>query len=118
MSEDDDNFMKEAIIWAQGCKPIEDAIPNVGAIIAVGRNVIGRGRRGTGAQGDDEHAEWKALEEVRRDHNETSLPQATLYTTLEPCTGEVRMHPHKSCTELILRSAIKRVVIGILDPNQ
>jgi len=115
MNEYADRFMNEAIEWARLCNPIEDAIPKVGAIIATGSTVIGRGRRGTGAEGDDEHAEWNALEQVQ---DETSLPDATLYTTLEPCTGEVRTHPHQSCTELILRRRIPKVVIGILDPNQ
>ena len=46
MNEYDDKFMNEAIEWAAGCNPIKDAIPKVGAIIAIGSEVIGRGRRG------------------------------------------------------------------------
>lgn len=111
-------LMKEAIAWGAQCKPIKDAIPKVGAIIAIGSEAIGRGRRGTGVLGDDAHAEWHALEQVKRENKETTLPRATLYTTLEPCTGEVRTRPHESCTELILRNQIKKVVVGILDPNQ
>ena len=107
--------MKEAIDWANDCRPVNESIPRVGAIIAVGDEVLGRGRRGTGRQGDDEHAEVNALNEVA---NKSLLTQATLYTTLEPCTKLVRSIPEKCCTEQILQHQIKRVFVGILDPNQ
>lgn len=115
MQEVEANLMKEAIEWAERCNPLEAANPKVGAVIAVGSEVIARGRRGTGARGDDQHAEWHALREVQ---DKTRLPTATIYTTLEPCTGEVRTRPQESCTELILQHRIRRVVIGMLDPNQ
>jgi pyrimidine deaminase RibD-like protein len=115
MESDDIKFMKEAIKWSNGCQPVKESIPKVGAIIAVGKEAIGRGRRGTGQEGDDEHAEWNALQQVK---DASLLPKATLYTTLEPCTKEVRSKPLESCTELILQHEIRRVFIGILDPNQ
>ena len=46
------------------------------------------------------------------------LAKATVYTTLEPCTPEVRSNPLTCCTELIRQAGVKRVFIGILDPNQ
>lgn len=107
--------MEEAIRWANGCQPIKSSIPKVGAVIAAGQNVIGRGRRGTGEEGDDLHAEEVAIESVK---NKSLLAQATLYTTLEPCTPGVRRDPPRCCTELIHRLQIKRVFVGILDPNQ
>lgn len=61
------NFMKEAIAWADDCHPVKENIPKVGAIIAVGDKAIGRGRRGTGKEGDDEHAERKDFEGNVRD---------------------------------------------------
>jgi|ERR1022692_1430897 pyrimidine deaminase RibD-like protein len=71
--------------------------------------------RGTGREDDDEHAEWDALEKVR---DKSALAGATLYTTLEPCTPPVRSKPLECCTELVLQHQIKRVFVGMLDPNQ
>lgn len=107
--------MLESIQWADDCKPNKAAIPKVGAIIAVDGKVIGRGRRGTGKEGDDDHAERHAIADVQ---DKSLLPRATLYTTLEPCTPEVRSTPLECCTLLILQHKIKRVFVGILDPNQ
>jgi pyrimidine deaminase RibD-like protein len=110
-------FMKEAIAWGDDCHPVKESIPKVGAIIAVGTTAIGRGRRGTGKTGDDEHAEFNALKAVA-EKDKSKLAQATLYTTLEPCTGRVRSISEKACTELIRQHQIRKVFVGILDPNQ
>jgi len=115
MKNHEREFMEEAIRWAEGCNPIKASIPKVGAIIALGQNAIGRGRRGTGEKGDDDHAEWHAIHDVKEKSN---LADATLYTTLEPCTKEVRSNPLECCTERILQFHIPRVFVGILDPNQ
>ena len=115
MIESDILYMNEAIEWAKGCNPTRESIPRVGAVIAVGNQVLGRGRRGTGTIGDDEHAEFHAFQQVK---DKAQLPAATLYTTLEPCTPEVRSKPLECCTELILQHEIRKVFIGILDPNQ
>src|SRR5262250_2875858 len=91
-------------------------IPKVGAVIAVDGRTIGGGRRGTGAvEGDDDHAEINAIRQVQ---DKSQLAHATLYTTLEPCTGEVRSRPLECCMELIRQHRIRKVFVGILDPNQ
>jgi len=115
MTDFDIKCMREAIDWAARCNPIKESIPKVGAMIAIGEEVIGRGRRGTGATGDDEHAEKHALNQVAE---QASLPKATLYTTLEPCTREVRTKELECCAELILQHRIPRLFVGILDPNE
>jgi len=111
----DEELMKEAISLAEHCKPIADRIPKVGAVIAVDGIIVGKGQRGTGESRDDDHAEKVALKGVV---DRKQLPRATVYTTLEPCTPEVRSEPLDCCTELIRQAEVKRVFIGILDPNQ
>lgn len=115
MRQTDEELMSEAISLAEHCKPIADRIPRVGAVIAVDGVIIGKGHRGTGNSGDDDHAEKVALKGVV---DKKQLPRATVYTTLEPCTPEVRSQPLDCCTELIRQAEVKRVFIGILDPNQ
>lgn len=115
MNDVDLKLMKESIAWAERCKPISDRYPKVGAIISVGDVIVGRGHRGCGSPDDDEHAEKNALVTV---HDDSQLSKATVYTTLEPCTPEVRSDPLNCCSELIYQAGVKRVFIGILDPNQ
>jgi len=115
MNSDDEILMNRAIEQAEQCRPIADRIPKVGAVIAVGSTVIGMGHRGTGQPDDDDHAEMTALRKVA---DRAELAKATVYTTLEPCTPEVRSDPLTCCTELIRQAEVKRVFIGILDPNQ
>jgi pyrimidine deaminase RibD-like protein len=68
-----------------------------------------------GSRQADIHAEMDALNRVR---DKTALADATVYTTLEPCTPGVRRTPEESCTSLLLDAHVRKVVIGILDPNQ
>jgi len=116
VNEIDIKHMKRALEEARQCKPTDpDRIPAVGAVFAIGNAVLGASHRGSGTKDDDEHAEFNALAKISE---KSQLHEATVYTTLEPCTKEVRSVQHKACTELILQLGVKRVFIGILDPNQ
>jgi diaminohydroxyphosphoribosylaminopyrimidine deaminase/5-amino-6-(5-phosphoribosylamino)uracil reductase len=56
-----------------------------------------------------EHAEAKALAQAGE-----RAGGATLYVTLEPCAHQGRTAP---CTEAVLCSGVRRVVVGARDPN-
>lgn len=80
--------------------------PMVGAVIVKDGQIIGQGyHEKYGAL----HAERNALASCR-----TSPAGATIYVTLEPCCHFGKTPP---CTDAILESGIRRVVIGSMDPN-
>lgn len=81
--------------------------PMVGAVVVKDNRLIGTGahlRAGT------PHAEVHALRMAGDEAKES-----TIYVTLEPCNHFGRTPP---CTEKIIESGVKRVVIGSGDPDQ
>ncbi len=81
----------------------------VGAVLVKHGKIIGRGwHRRAGAP----HAEIEALRDAQRRGHSTK--NATLYVTLEPCCTHGRTPP---CTDAIIAARIKRVVVGVTDPN-
>ena len=80
--------------------------PMVGAVLVKDGSVIGQGWHETYG---GLHAERNALA-----HCSVSPKDAVLYVTLEPCCHWGKTPP---CTDAILESGIRRVVIGSFDPN-
>lgn len=102
----DQEYMQIALKLAQkGCGFVNPN-PMVGAIIVKDDMIIGQGYHEVHG---GSHAERNAL----RDCTEPA-EGATLYVTLEPCCHYGKTPP---CTEAILESKIRKVVIGAYDPN-
>ncbi len=83
--------------------------PRVGCVIVKNGTIIGRGFH---QRYGDRHAEVLAIEDAIK--NGYSLKNATMYVTLEPCSHYGKQPP---CTEAIVRSGIKKVVVATKDPN-
>jgi len=82
--------------------------PSVGAVIVHQDIIIGEGF--TAPYGGN-HAEVNAINSVE---DKALLKEATLYVTLEPCSHFGKTPP---CADLIVKHALKQVVIGCLDTN-
>ncbi len=102
----DRHFMRQALRLAERGRATTHPNPVVGALVVKGGKVLARGfHRRAGLP----HAEIVALAKLGM-----RAPGATLYVTLEPCCHHGRTGP---CTEAILRSGVRRVVVGCCDEN-
>ncbi len=88
-------------------KALPSPNPPVGAVIVAdsGEMVVATHHLRVG----EEHAEVAALRRAG-----DASRGATLYVTLEPCNHHGRTPP---CVETIMRSGVRRVVVGCVDPN-
>src|SRR5271157_4407288 len=107
--------MELAIHMAGQCRPDKKAkTPHVGAVIALegeSNNEV----HAFANRAKDDHAEQLALDQLPVDFD---FAKTIVYTTLEPCTKDVRRTHSRSCTQRLVDHHVKTVVIGILDPNQ
>ena len=98
--------MREALRQARKGRGRTSPNPMVGAVLVRGGEVIATGyHRRAGMP----HAEAEALAKVGG-----KAPGCTLYVTLEPCNHHGRTPP---CTEAIVKSGVRRVVVGMRDVN-
>lgn len=104
---DHERFMRSAIDAARRAWGDTHPNPLVGAVIVEKGEMVAEGFH---ARAGEPHAEIMALRALGR----APKPSATLYVTLEPCCTHGRTPP---CTEAIIASGIKRVVVGTTDPN-
>ena len=106
-------FIKRAIDLARKGKYLTKPNPMVGCVIVKDNEIIAEGYH---MKYGSNHAEINALEDMNNNNNisEAELRQLTLYCTLEPCCHYGKTGP---CTDAIIKSGIKKVVIGIKDPN-
>jgi diaminohydroxyphosphoribosylaminopyrimidine deaminase / 5-amino-6-(5-phosphoribosylamino)uracil reductase len=80
--------------------------PMVGCVIVDGDAIVGRGYH---KYFGGPHAEICALTQAGKKAN-----GSTMYVTLEPCNHVGKTPP---CTDAIIRSGVKRVVVASLDPD-
>ena len=107
MLDADLRFMRLALELAKKGKGRTAPNPCVGAVLVQDGQVIGTGwhqKAGTS------HAEVHAI----ADAGTAACVGATLYVTLEPCNHTGRTPP---CSHAVLAAGIRRVVVGMADPN-
>jgi diaminohydroxyphosphoribosylaminopyrimidine deaminase / 5-amino-6-(5-phosphoribosylamino)uracil reductase len=104
--KDDSFWMRLAIREARKGLGRTSPNPCVGAVVVKGNRLIGAGYH---HQAGTPHAEVHALRAAGG-----KARGATIYVTLEPCSHTGRTPP---CTQAILDSGIRRVVVGMPDPN-
>ena len=103
----DERLMRMALSQARKGLGLTSPNPTVGALLAARGKILSRGHhRGAGLP----HAEIECLRKFDHRVHEN----ATLYVTLEPCSTVGRTG---ACTDQIIASRVKRVVIGAIDPN-
>lgn len=99
-------WMRRALRLAKKAIGWTSPNPPVGAVIVKNNLLIAEGyHEGAGKP----HAEAIALTKAGRE-----AEGATLYVTLEPCDHYGRTPP---CTQAIIASKIRRVIVGTIDPN-
>ena len=105
----DKTYMRRCLQLA--ANGIQEARPNpmVGAVIVADGRIIGEGYHVRYGEG---HAEVNAFASVRSE-DEPLLPESTIYVSLEPCSHYGKTPP---CADLIISKAVKRVVVGCIDP--
>lgn len=107
MNQMDTRFMREALRQARKGLGRTSPNPAVGAVIVRNGKVIARGyHRKAGLP----HAEIEVLSKL----GGKAQADDTLYVTLEPCNHYGRTPP---CTKAILESGLKKIVVGMNDPN-
>jgi diaminohydroxyphosphoribosylaminopyrimidine deaminase/5-amino-6-(5-phosphoribosylamino)uracil reductase len=104
--KDDEQWMKRALRLAEKGRGRTSPNPMVGAVLVKNGTVVGEGCH---AKAGGDHAEIVALQQAREEAR-----GAVLYLNLEPCTHYGKTPP---CAPRVIQSKVKRVVIGMEDPN-
>jgi ATP-dependent DNA helicase RecG len=94
-------------------EPREDKVsPKVGAVI-----ILPDGTEDTAARGELRHGDHAEFTLLERKNRKNKLDGSYLFATLEPCAPGARSHPKLGCTERIVNARIKKVWIGVEDPD-
>ncbi len=101
----DQYFMNLAINLASHRNGLTGLNPSVGSIIVKNNKILSFGQTGFNGR---PHAEFDAIKKC----NKKDLKNSTIYITMEPCTHYGKTPP---CTNLIVKSKIKKVIYSIND---
>ncbi|HEY5534524.1 MAG TPA: bifunctional diaminohydroxyphosphoribosylaminopyrimidine deaminase/5-amino-6-(5-phosphoribosylamino)uracil reductase RibD [Ignavibacteria bacterium] len=105
----DEILMKKCITLAKRGAGLVSPNPLVGCIIYKSDKIIGQGYH---KKYGDNHAEINAINDAISSGN--NLKGSTLYVNLEPCSHFGKTPP---CVTEIIKQKIKKIYIGIEDPN-
>ena len=105
-SEQDHEFMEQALQLAALGRCRTHPNPMVGCVIVKDGKVVGTGYH---RKAGEPHAESYALAEAGE-----AARGATAYVTLEPCAHEGRTPP---CADALIRAGVARVVAAMVDPD-
>ena len=105
--DEDEQLMKKALRLARKGSGRVSPNPLVGAVITRKGKIVGRGFH---QKAGFPHAEINAIRQAG-----DQAKGGTLYLNLEPCCHSEKKTP--PCTEAILKSGIKKVVVAMKDPN-
>ena len=103
---DHEQWMRHALDLARRGSGHVSPNPRVGCVVVHNGSVIADGWH---AKFGEPHAEAMALSRLPK-----PPADATLYVSMEPCNHQGKTPP---CTDAILESGIKNVVVGMTDPN-
>ncbi len=104
-SHKDEIFIARAIALAKKGVFTTDPNPNVGCVVAKDDRIIAEGWH---HRAGEAHAEINAINAIE------DAEGSTVYVTLEPCSHTGKTGP---CSQALIQAGVKRVVIGMLDPN-
>lgn len=102
-----ENYIKRCIQLAENGLGTTYPNPLVGSLIVYDNKIIGEGWH---RKAGEPHAEVNAINSVK---DKSKLKKATIYVSLEPCSHYGKTPP---CSDLIVASGIKNIVIGSIDP--
>lgn len=104
--KDDDFYMRRCVEIARRAIGCTSPNPMVGCVIVKDGKIVGEGFHPKAGQ---PHAEVFALRDAGH-----LAENATAYVSLEPCNHYGRTPP---CTEALVNAKVKKVVVGMVDPN-
>lgn len=106
MNSKDESFMRRALELAVRARGKTSPNPLVGAVMVRSGKIVGEGYH---QKAGTPHAEIHAIRGAG-----SQAGRCDLFVTLEPCCHFGRTPP---CTDAIIQSGIRRVVVGMKDPN-